>query len=39
MDKNTIIEDPLFYNLEKFDFRLKKNSPAFKINFKEFDLP
>ncbi len=33
MDKNSIIADPLFFAPENGDFRLKGNSPAFKIGF------
>jgi len=36
-DKNSIIADTLFVDAEKFDFRLKSNSPALKIGFKPFD--
>lgn len=39
MDINSLIEDPKFYDIENFDFRLKKDSPAFKIGFQEFELP
>lgn len=39
MDKNSVIADPLFYNVEKLDFRMKKNSPAFKLGFRRFLLP
>lgn len=38
MDKNSIISDPLFYDIKNFDFRLKKNSPAFKLGFKKIFL-
>lgn len=38
MDKNSIIADPQFVAPEKFDFRLKPTSPAFKLGFKPFDL-
>ncbi|MCX7917714.1 MAG: right-handed parallel beta-helix repeat-containing protein [bacterium] len=39
MDRNSIVEDPKFYNIKNFDFRLKKLSPAFKIGFEKFELP
>ncbi len=39
MDVNSLIADPLFYNIRKLDFRLRKNSPAFKLGFKKFKLP
>lgn len=32
-DRNSLFADPLFSNLEKGDFRLKSNSPAFKVGF------
>lgn len=37
-DKRSMIADPLFVNPEKDDFRLKKESPAFLIGFKPFDM-
>lgn len=36
-DKNSIIADPLFADLENFDFTLSPNSPALKVGFKPFD--
>ena len=39
MDTHSIIANPLFYNMKRCDFRLKKNSPAFKLGFKKFSLP
>jgi len=37
-DTNSIIADPLFVAPEKYDFRLKRNSPALKLGFKRIDL-
>jgi len=37
-DKGSIIADPKFVNPKKWDFRLRKSSPAFKIGFKEIDF-
>jgi hypothetical protein len=37
-DQNSLFADPLFENPEQRDFRLKPNSPAFKIGFKPIDL-
>jgi len=34
-DKNSLIADPLFENWEKDDYRLKKDSPAFKLGFEQ----
>ena len=34
-DKNSVIADPLFENWEKDDYRLKKDSPAFKLGFEQ----
>ncbi|AQT70019.1 Pectate lyase superfamily protein [Anaerohalosphaera lusitana] len=36
-DKNSIVADPLFADIENFDFHLKENSPALEIGFKPFD--
>jgi hypothetical protein len=36
-DLKSLLGDPKFRNLKKFDFRLKKNSPAFKLGFKPID--
>ena len=37
-DKNSLIADPLFVAPEKYDFQLKKHSPALKLGFKPIDL-
>jgi hypothetical protein len=37
-DKCSIIGDPLFRDLEKRDFRLRPESPAFKVGFEEIDM-
>ncbi|MEN8230025.1 MAG: PDZ domain-containing protein [Bacteroidota bacterium] len=37
-DVNSVVVDPLFVNLESGNYELNKNSPAFKLGFKEFDL-
>ena len=34
-DKQSIIADPMFENWEKDDYRLKKESPAFKLGFQQ----
>ncbi len=36
-DQNSIIADPGFVNPDKYDFRLKPDSPAIKIDFVPFD--
>lgn len=38
LDSNSVAADPKCRNLRKRDFRLKPDSPAFKIGFKEIDL-
>ena len=37
-DIHSIVEDPLFVNPDKLDFRLRKESPAFALGFKPFDF-
>jgi hypothetical protein len=37
-DLRSVIADPVFANLEKDDFRLRSNSPAFDLGFEKFDL-
>jgi hypothetical protein len=37
-DKHSIYADPLFVDADRFDFRLKENSPAFKLGFKNIDM-
>jgi hypothetical protein len=37
-DLNSIIADPRFVAPEKYDFRLRKDSPALKLGFKPIDL-
>ena len=37
-DKNSIVSDPLFRDITKGDFRLKENSPAYKIGFRDIDV-
>jgi hypothetical protein len=34
-DKHSVIADPLFENWDKDDYRLKKDSPAFKLGFEQ----
>ena len=36
-DQHSVIADPLFVDAENNDYRLKPDSPAFKIGFKPFD--
>jgi hypothetical protein len=37
-DKNSIAADPLFRDIHNGDFRLKENSPAYNIGFKDIDM-
>lgn len=37
-DKHSVIADPLFVDVKKRDFRLKPDSPAFKLGFKQIDV-
>ncbi len=36
-DQHSIVADPLFENPQQDDFRLRPDSPAFQLGFKEFD--
>jgi hypothetical protein len=38
LDEGTMIADPMFVDPAKDDFRLKPDSPAFKLGFEPFDL-
>jgi len=37
-DLNSVVADPRFRAPERFDFRLKRGSPAFKLGFQPIDL-
>jgi len=37
-DKNSIVANPLFVNPDKYDFRLRSDSPALKMGFKPIDM-
>jgi hypothetical protein len=37
-DEHSVLADPMFVSSEKFDFRLKPESPALKLGFKPIDL-
>jgi hypothetical protein len=38
LDKDSLIADPLFVDPARHDYRLKPDSPAFKLGFEAFDL-
>ncbi len=37
-DINSIVADPRFEDAQKYNFKLKPDSPALKVGFKPFDL-
>jgi parallel beta-helix repeat protein len=37
-DAQSVVADPLFVNAGSYDFRLKPNSPALKLGFKQIDM-
>jgi len=37
-DKNSLVADPLFRDIKNGDFRLKENSPAYQLGFKDIDV-
>ncbi len=37
-DVHSVYADPMFVNASNFDFRLKPESPAFKLGFKQIDI-
>jgi len=37
-DEHSLYHDPLFVDAKNFDFRLKPESPAFKMGFQPIDL-
>jgi hypothetical protein len=37
-DKNSLVGDPMFRDIKNGDFRLKENSPAYKLGFKDIDV-
>jgi hypothetical protein len=37
-DQHSVVADPLFVDMEKYDFRLRENSPALQLGFKPIDL-
>jgi hypothetical protein len=38
VDSNSVVADPLFEGLEEAGFKLKENSPAFKLGIKQIDF-
>jgi len=39
MDRHSLMADPLFAAPDKGDFRLKPDSPAFKLGFVQIEVP
>jgi len=37
-DTDSVVSDPMFVNFENHDYRLKTESPAFKLGFKQIDM-
>ena len=37
-DKNSVVKNPRFIDVKKFNFALRKDSPAYKMGFKDIDL-
>ena len=37
-DTHSVIADPLFVNFKNGDYRLKPESPALKLGFKQIDI-